>query len=260
MAPLAMDALVLSGGTIERERFEELDREILRKAEIPLLGRSCLEWVLAGLRECSSIQRIVVVGHPELARLPLATYGASLTPERQDITTNLGAGLEALGDASSILALSGDLPLVGFGVLDRALAQMPEADLVFPIVEREHIDRAFPDRKWIYVKTQQGRFTGSSMALINGPAIRERWGWVERLLNARRSVPQLAAMFGARFAWGVFTGSLDLAFAEQRVGDILKMSARSAPVNLPEVAMDIDKFGDIELAERWLRRQPTGAQ
>ena len=46
-----IDAVVLAGGELERERFQGLTAAVDAKAEIPILGRPMVEWTVRALRE-----------------------------------------------------------------------------------------------------------------------------------------------------------------------------------------------------------------
>src|SRR5437763_1516720 len=107
-----VDAIVLSGGGIEVERFPGLDPKVPQKAQIPLLGQPMVEWVVDALRSCPQIGRIVVVGHESLETLALRKMAAAVLPEADGIASNLRAGLDALPNAARVLGLSSDLPLL----------------------------------------------------------------------------------------------------------------------------------------------------
>src|SRR2546423_94772 len=105
-----IDAIVLSGGEIEPERFPGLAAGTARRARVLILDTPMVEWVVRGLRDCRQIGRIVVVGHESLETLTLRALDATVTLEAGGIAENLRAGLDALPGARRILALSGDLP------------------------------------------------------------------------------------------------------------------------------------------------------
>ena len=248
-----VDALILAGGAIERERFEGLDPAIARKAQIPLLGHPMVEWVVRGLRSSPEVGRIVAVAHEGLDTPSLRELGASVVPERGGIDANLRAGLEALPGAERVLALSGDLPLLTPEALGDLFANAPDADVVFPYVERADIMRDFPDREWIFARTPDGALTGSSMALIRPAALLSNWRWVEEILNARRRKPwSLALMFGLPLAVRYLFGRLRVKDLEEKLSAVLHVSGRGYRTRYSELAMDVDKYGDIRFVEQVL--------
>ncbi|MCH8274294.1 MAG: nucleotidyltransferase family protein [Armatimonadetes bacterium] len=252
-----LDALVLSGGELEYRRFRRLDGSIKRKALIPILGTPMVEWVVRALRSCPRIQRIAVVGHESLNSAALKDAGAQLVREVGDITSNLGAGLKALDGGRRILILSGDLPLITRESVDDLIDHAPDADFVFPFVERRHIRRFCPKRRWMYLKTRDGTITACSAALCNREVVLDRWRWVENVLNSRRNVVRLATMFGLGFGIWFLLGRLSLADAEARVSSVLRLRSRGYSTAFPELALDVDKQSDIPLVEDHLRQRKT---
>jgi molybdopterin-guanine dinucleotide biosynthesis protein A len=255
-----VDALVLSGGAIERERFPDLGAEIERKAQIPILGRPLVEWVVRGLWSCPRIEQIVVVGSLGAAMPGLKEWGAVVMPEASDIAENLRAGLGALSGSRRVLALSGDLPLVSRAALDDLLSHAPEADLVYPYVARADILRDFPDRDWLFARTPAGDITGSSAALCRPETLLANWPWVREILEARRSQPLgLARMVGLSFALRYLIGRLRVDDVEQKLSSQLRLVGRGYQTRFTELSMDVDKASDIPLVERVLRAREAAA-
>jgi GTP:adenosylcobinamide-phosphate guanylyltransferase len=255
-----IDALVLSGGGIERERFPNLGAEIEQKAQIPILGRPMVEWVVRGLRSCPRIGSIVVVGGGGTAAPALQEWSAAVTPEAGGIAENLRAGFDALPGSRRVLALSGDLPLVSRAALDDLLANAPDADLVYPYVERADLLRDFPERDWLLARTPEGVFTGSSAALCRPEAVLANWRWVREILAARRSQPLgLAGMVGVTFALRYLIGRLRVADVERKLSARLRLVGRGYHTRFTEMSMDVDKASDIALVERVLRQREATA-
>jgi len=252
------DAIVLAGGGIERERFQGLSEEIGRKAEIPLLGRPMVEWVVRALRQTPRVGRVVVVGHPTLETARLRELEAALIPEAAGIAENLRAGLQALPGSERVLMVSGDLPLLTREAIDDLLEQAPAAEIVFPYAGREDVLRVFPDRVWVFSHTPDGQFTGSSAALFRPAAVLANWRWVEEILDARRkSVLGLAAMIGPLFALKYLFRRLRVADVEQKLSSLLHLTGRGYRTRFPELAMDVDKYTDIAFVEKLLQsREP----
>lgn len=254
-----IDALVLAGGRLETERFPDLDpARIPGKTAVPLLGKPMVWWVVNTLRQCSEIARIVVVGPGALRSPALDTLCATVVPERGSICENLRAGLDALPDSQRMLGISGDLPLITPAAIHDFLVNAPEADVVFPYVEREDIMRDFPDRKWVFARTPEGHLTGGAAFLCRPPALLEHWDWVETLLDARRqSVRGLLKLIGPSAAVKYACGRLHVRDVEARLSDLLHVTARGYHTRFPVLAMDVDKSADIPVAENILRK--TGA-
>jgi molybdopterin-guanine dinucleotide biosynthesis protein A len=252
------DALVLAGGGIERKRFRPLDPGIVRKAQIPIHGRPMVEWVARALRTCPEVGRVVVIGHESLDTPALRALEVRLIPEAGEIAANLRAGVDALPGAGHVLAVSGDLPLLTCEAVEDLFTNAPEADVVFPYVEREDIVRRFPDRHWIYARSPEGAFTGCSAFLFRPDVLLANWRWVEEILNARRKSPlEIAAMFGLSFAFKLLFRQLRIADVEKKISSLLHLAGRGYRTPFPELAMDVDKYTDIALVERVLKARET---
>lgn len=180
------DAIVLAGGSLERERFPNQPLDTARKAEIRVLGRPLDEWTVRALRATPEVERIVVVGDRSFATPTLRQLGASLVPEVTGIAANLRAGIEGVPGSKHVVAVSGDLPLLTQEAIADLDRNASAADVVFPYVEREDVLRAFPNREWMFARTREGAFTGSGVFLFRPAVVLEQWQWVEALLNARR--------------------------------------------------------------------------
>lgn len=250
---------MLAGGELERDRFPQAPPDIACKALLPILGEPMVVWTIRALRVCPSIGRIVVVGDAATGAM-VAAQGAVLAAEVDSIDGNLRVGLEVLARAPTpaprVLALSADLPLLTPIALADLLTRAPAADVVFPVVERQHVEREYPGREWIFARTAEGEFTGSSAALFRPAALLEQWKWVEALLGARRRSPLgLALLFGPTLAVRLMLGRLRVTDVEARIEKLLHLTARAYPTAFADLAMDVDKQSDLPLVERVLRER-----
>jgi len=249
------DALVLAGGALERERFPSVDPRITAKAALPILERPMVEWVLAALRQAPGVHRIVVAGPEALAAVRWDEFDATREPEGAGIAANLRAGLEALPGAQRVLVVSADLPLLTPMAVADLLDHAPDADVVFPYVERADVLRDFPDRGWIFAATPEGAFTGSALGIVRPEAALANWNWVERLLDARRrSVLGLAAMVGPVMALSYLIRRLRISDVDARLSALLHLEGRGYRSRFAEIAMDVDNETDVPLVEAVLRQ------
>jgi GTP:adenosylcobinamide-phosphate guanylyltransferase len=254
------DALVIAGGWIDDPGFHRAVG-VSRKAEIPLLGRPLVEWSVEGLRSAPSVRRIVVVGAPEIATPTLRQAVDAVLPEGEGGIENVLRGLDALPGAECVLMVSGDLPLIHREGLEDLLAHAPAADVVFPIVERAHVLRAFPSRHWVFAHAAGlGDFTGSGLLLFLPDVLRHHRPWAERLFATRRSLFDLARMWGAGFTLKYLLRWLTLEEAEQRVSRVLDLRARAYCSRYPELALDVDHASDLPLCEAWLTERGRAPQ
>jgi hypothetical protein len=81
---------------------------------------------------------------------------------------------------------------------------------------------------------------------------------LDRLGAARKAPLRLAAVFGwgtlARFA----LGTLAIADAERRAGELIAADAGAIRCTHPEIAINVDRVTDVALAQQLISPQPVG--
>jgi 2-phospho-L-lactate guanylyltransferase (CobY/MobA/RfbA family) len=242
-------AIVIAGGEIHDPLLAQAVN-VKTKAEIDFHGRAMVWWVVDALKSCGRIGRVVVVAAP--ACRDLVPNADIFLEQREDETSNIFAGIEALEGSRRILMSSGDVPLLTCNALQDFLDNAPDADIVYPIVEQADIVRQFPDREWIFVKTRDGRFTGSSCFLFNPEALVRQRDALQGVMDARRSVRKLVAMWGLGFALKFMTHRLDIADAEKHLSEVLGLTGRAYVSSYPELAIDVDHPTDLPLVRERL--------
>lgn len=254
------DAIIIAGGSIRDPEFREAVGTDCR-ALIDLLGKPMVQWVAEALKSSQKIGRVVVLGRSALKDTTVAGVVDQVVEEGADEVDNIFRGLEALPGIQRLLVASGDLPLLTAEALDDFLNNAPpEGEVVFPICEREVVLRDFPNRKWVFVRTPEGRFTGAALFSANPEALRQRREWLERVFESRRSVWKLINLWGLGFALKALTHHLSIAEAEERISEVLGLKGRAYQTPFTELVMDVDKPSDVVLCEERLRsRQDSSA-
>ncbi len=256
----AIGAVVLAGGRLERHRLLGVPLHIHSKALLPIAGQPLLFWTLKAVTGVESFSSVAVVGHPEAQECVASFPRARFVPEVGDISENLWAGLESLPECEKVLIISGDLPLLTPFHLESLLQETPEADFVFPIVERSVVRSVMPKRWFVFVKTREGWFAGCSAGLVKRARILEMREWVRRVLHSRRNVVKLAGFFGFGFAIKALLGLCSLKEIEESVSAVLRLRACAFVTPHPELALDVDKQGHIAPIEALLRLRMGEAQ
>lgn len=231
-------AVVLAGG--------RGSRALLKVGEQPLF-----RYAVRSVAECSLIKRGVVVGSAELRSgcAPLLWVA-----EGGPFAQNLRLGVEALGEAEDIIALSADLPFLNARILSDFLqeALVQRADFLYPIIPKELVERLFPGLKRTFRRLKEGTFTGGNVVLFRRdffPAL-ERFAKVVH--SARKKPWLLASMLGGRTLWGLLVGTLSLPQLEERASRILGGQVRALVCRYPEIGVDVDDPREIPLVEKLL--------
>lgn len=238
-------AVVTAGGRLEGALAEATGQSV--KALIPLGNRPLIQQVLEALEGSGVVRETVVVG-PVTALEPHIAPPNRLLPEGESGIENLTRGLSAVdaGEGFALFAAS-DLPFLCAESVRWLVANAPDdADIVFPITDRQRYEARFPGTPGAWTKLRDGELTGGSVFLLRPAAIARNKHLIERAFNARKSQWELARLLGLGFALKFATGQLSVAAAEQRVTELTGCRCRVVPDAHPHLACDLDTH------EEWL--------
>lgn len=245
-----IDAIVLAGGSAHDKGLIAASGQEC-KAMIEIAGHPVVWWVVEALKGCKQIGTVTVVSREACkACVPNADI---FLEEAEDETANLVKALNQGAKTDRVFMVSGDTALLTSKALDDLFLNAPDGvDIVYPLVERNDIEREFPERKWIYFMTPEGHFTGSSCFLFQRQAVLDRVEWVRRVFDARRSVFQLARMWGLSFILKFAFHRLTLDDAAQTAGRVLGLSGKAYVSHYTELAIDLDHADDLPIMEKRL--------
>ncbi len=250
-APLA--AVVLAGGP--QDEVSALAPGAPNKAFVRVAGITLVERTIFALRSSPIIGRIIVVA----PRVPLALGVLGQADEIRDdgpaMAQSLRSGLAGLPPDELVLVCASDLPVLTRAAIEDfvARAESNDADLTYACVERDvHLAR-YPSVPHTWAKLRDGTYCGGGCVALRPRVLPVLEGLLDRLGRARKNPLRLAAIFGpavlARYAFG----RLSIADAERRGSDLLGAPVRAAVCAHPEIAVNVDRASDVELAERALR-------
>lgn len=243
-----VDAIVIGGGRITDSALREA-AGVDCKSLISLHGKPMIHWVVDALRAAKSVGSVVVVGPECLVDSELSHNADCVLPEEDHEIENLMKGMAALPDSERILMVASDMPLLTPQAIDDLVQNAPDADVVYPTIGKQHVLAEFPDRKWVFVRAQEGEFTGSSAVIFQPQVFRQHNDILRKVFDSRRSVADLVRIWGVGFAVKFALGQLSLKDAERRISEVLKISGRTYISRYPELAFDVDKASDVTLAE-----------
>lgn len=243
-----MNAIVLAGGG--PDTVSGTVAGLPNKAFVEIGGVALAQRVIAALRETPGIGRIVAVA-PAAAHGHAALAGAD--ERRIDgarMVESLESGLAGSPPDELILIAASDLPVLTVVAVAEflAAAQTRDLDVAYAIVsQRVHV-AAFPHVPHTWAKMVEGRFCGGGLVALKPrvlPALREV---LDDLGAARKSPLRLAALLGWDILPRFALGSLTVEAAERRAATILNAPAGAIVCSHPEVAVNVDRVSDIELA------------
>jgi len=247
--------IVLAGG--RADEVAALDPLAPNKAFVRVQGRALVTRTIDALREASVVETIVAVcpqgtaGHPALA-------GADEWRASGDhIAESLRAGLRGFPVHETVLIAAADLPILSpSAVRDFAQAAVADhADVVYSCVERRVHEAAFPDVPHTWAHLSDGDYCGGGLIALRPRVLPALERFLDRLGSARKNPLRLASIFGARVLVRYALRRLSIADAERRAERLVHARVRAFPSMHPEIAVNVDRPGDLALAELLVRER-----
>ncbi len=223
-----------------------------------------IERVVGALATVPQVGRIVIaIDRPELVAAlpglqppacpkPVSTMACAASP-----SASLAAALQQAG--APLLATTADHALLQPGWVQRFLkACAPEHDLIAALARKEAVQAAAAETRRTYLRFAEGEFSGCNLFLLQTPAaagVLQLWRELEAL---RKSPPKMMLRLGVSYALRYKLGSLRLAEALARLGEL--SGARVGMVELADgaAAIDVDKAEDLDLVRRMLAARDSG--
>jgi molybdopterin-guanine dinucleotide biosynthesis protein A len=245
-----MNAVVLAGGPLDD--IARLQPGAPNKAFVEIGRRTLVGRVLAPLRACAAIERIVVVAPPSAWGHPDLRAADDLRPDGVRITESLRNGVAGFVPDEDLLIVASDLPVLSVAGVEDFVARVQAlgADVVYGCVEKSAHLRRFPEVPHTWARMRDGTYCGGGIVAMKPRALPLLERFIERLGAARKHPFKLASIFGwdmlARFA----LGRLAIAQAEARATRILGAPVRALVSPFAETAVNVDRVSDVELARR----------
>ena len=243
------DAIIIAAGTV---RDPELARAAngRHKSFIPLNGRPAVSYVVENLKRCGHISRTVVVAGEECRQ---AVVDVDVFVDGSDgVNEAVLAGIDAVKESERCLLMTGDMPLASAQAIEDFLDSAPDADVVYPIVEKSVVKAAFPERLSSYLHLTEGAFTGSSCLLFRPQAASQRMDTLQKLLEARDNPAGLVGVLGVGFAMKMMFGKLSVNDLETRLSEAFGLECRAFVTSHPELLVSIDSKEDLAIVEEAL--------
>ncbi len=254
-----MNAVVLAGGPLDE--VARVEPGAPNKAFVHIGDRTLLGRTIAPLRASPQIERIVVVTPAAMWEHPDLRDADDLRPDGVRITESLRNGLRGLDPGADVLIATSDLPILSVEAVNDFAARVLalDADVVYGCVEQSaHLSR-FPDVPHTWARMRDGTFCGGGLAAMKPRALPRLEHFIERLGAARKHPFKLASLFGwdvlARFA----LRRLTIAQAEARATQILGAPVRALVSSYADLAVNVDRAGDVELARGLVASRPASA-
>jgi GTP:adenosylcobinamide-phosphate guanylyltransferase len=247
-----VDALVLAGSLNEGalSRCSTVRYEAL----IPIGKKSMVEYVVDALLDSDRINRIVVVGPKEELTGKFSGKNVKVIKPKDNLVDNVVCGLKLLPGAQQVLVVTSDIPLINSKAVNNFLDQCKDydADLYYPIVPREVVEKRFSSSNRTYVNLKEGVFTGGNVFLLNPNVVWRCLPKGQEIVNARKSPLKLCRLVGFMFLIRYLMRSVTLEKAQRKVSRLLGIRGRVVVSMDPELGIDVDKPSDLDLVNKKL--------
>lgn len=248
-----VDAVVLAGSRNDGPLKESSPAPF--EALIPVGGRAMVEYVVDALLGSRRVGQILVVGPvAELSPL-LAGERVAITDSAGGIMENIEAGLNHLPGNNRVLLVTSDIPMLTTGAVDDFLDLCGDmsGDLYYPIISKQVVEDRFPSTRRTYVTLKEGIFTGGNLFLMNPAVFKRCVENGQKIIDQRKSPLGLCRLVGLGFVIKFLLRSLTVGEAEKKVSQLLGINGVVVVSGFPEVGVDVDKPGDLELVLRTMK-------
>ena len=188
----------------------------------------------------------------------ISTKIVSVQPDEGDILGNFRRGAEAVLDhdasAKAIALVSSDIPLITSESVDWVVksAWPADLDIYYPIIEQSLMEERFPESARSYVKLKGMNVCGGDLAVINLDLHKTREDFWRRIIEARKSYLNQAALVGFDVLFLLLLRQINLPNLVEKVTARLKITGKALICPYPELGMDVDKPHQVDVARKEL--------
>ena len=258
-----IDILVLVGKSKYDEDLFKLykKRRIPLKALLPIHGKPMLEWVIDAIKSSEMIRRIFIVGM-EKKQLPYDDVIYIPHPPESKITDKLQAWsnwfIDHEGELPEYVAIaSGDIPTVNSEAIDYFIknALSKNADFVQSVVTKELMEETFPSSGRSFYDFNRTRICAGDLYLFRSSKFPKAKRKLQKIQEKRKNFFLIVFFLSPFKAIKAMKGKLTLKKAEKIFKRALGIRGTSLVVPFAEVAMDVDRPNQYELALEYLSKK-----
>lgn len=255
-----MDAIVTAGGTLDPKHPFYPITHGGPKSMVSIAGKPMVQWVIDALAQSSSVERITVVG------LPLETdlqcdRPLMLLPDTGDRISGLCSAAQEIlrrgSNAAQVIIASSDIPALRGEMVDWLVCQLqePPADILYTVIERDMMERAFPQPHRTYAHLKDVEIYGGDIHLVKLETAAQESAMWKQLVLARKSALRFASLIGYDTLFFLKLRQLTLADAQTTFCKRLGIPVQAALSPYPEMGMDVDRPAQLDLLQDYLLRR-----
>ena len=247
-----MDVILTAGGTPTPEDPLYSHSKGLPKAMIPIGDKPMIQWVLDALTAAKTINRIVLIG---LADNMKVNYPREIVriEDRGNMVENIIAGATSLlslpNPSRYALLVASDVPALTPAAIDWISEETVKAqkEMIYTVLEQSVMEQRFPGSKRSYIPLKDMAICGGDVNAIELDKINYRNPMYQKLVDTRKNALKQAALLGFDTLLLIMLRAITLKQLEKRACKRLGVNGMVLPSPYAELAMDVDKPGQLEL-------------
>jgi len=244
-----MKALILAGS----EKHSPLSKFSSNKALIKIHDKEMVRYIIDAFKGLDFVDTIAVVGPKENLQ-SIENQVDVIVDSAASLADNVLCGVNIFSDDDMLLISTSDIPMITSEAIrdfvEKSLSI--DADFFYPIVLKEENEKKYPGIKRTYVKIKDGVFTGGNIVMVKAGKVKQCIKKAGAFMAYRKKPWKLAKILGLKFVLKFLLGTLTINELQERVAELFDIKARAIISSYPEIATDVDKDSDLELAARVL--------
>ena len=247
-----MDVILTAGGTPTPDEPLFAYSNGLPKAMIPIGDKPMIQWVLDALAAAKTIKRVVLIG---LADEMKVEYPRDLVriEDQHGMVENILAGVQTLRSypdpSQYALIAASDVPAVTPEAIDWVSEETVKSqkDLIYTVVSKPVMEKRFPESKRSYIPLKDMSICGGDINAIDMTKINYDNPLYRKLIATRKNALKQASLLGFDTLLLILFRAINLEQTEKKVCRRLEVNGKVLPSPYAEIAMDVDKPGQLEL-------------
>jgi len=247
-----LDVIVLAGE--KKGATNESGDEKINKAFYKIKDKHMIEYVVEALRKCNCIDRIAVVGPKDKLEQAIGGIVDIVIEGADSIVSNILLALDYFSGEKEILIVTSDIPMVTKEAIEDFVARcrQKDVDLCYSIVDKKVNDLKYPDVRRTYARLWEGQFTGGNVFYFNPDVTDKCKGFIEKMLEYRKSPTKMAKVLGFGFLLRLALGVLTINAVQKKCEALLGIRGAAVISPYPEIGNDVDRFSDLEFIEKYM--------
>lgn len=244
-----MNVIILAGGNLDPGDSLYDENPNQPKSLIDVARKPMVQWVIEALDRAQLTKDLIVVGLEGVPGIQ-TTKPLHFLPDRGSLLENVEASLsflkQAHPEAEHALITSADIPAITPEIVDWRINSLTsrDIDVDYAVVSKSVMETRFPDARRSYIHFRDIEVCGGDINILKVGLAQDTAFW-EKIVAARKSAFRQAKLIGYRFLLLILLRRMRLKDAELYISDRLELNGHATISPYAEVAMDIDKPGQL---------------